>query len=652
MGKVIRRQMRASGAHHGLGPVLDICRDPRWGRVEETFGEDALLVAGFGAEYVRGLQGEELKEGVLATGKHFIAHSIPEGGLNCTPVHLGPREIRETYLLPYEAALREAGLRTMMNSYSELDGQVIAANKAILRDLLRDELGFDGLVVSDYLAIEMLHTFHRVSADLGDAAIKALHAGIALELPETNCYGQPLLAALECGEIEESLIDEAVRQVLTAKFDLGLFEQPFVPVDAVEAIYTAQDAADLAREIADQSLVLLKNDGEVLPLPKGLGTLAVIGPNADAGRCFLSDYSHASMIELLMDGTPQLKPLLQATGSQVDYDWALATIPTLLGAIRERLDPGTRVVYAPGCDIASHDTSGLAEAVAVAQAADVVILVLGDQSGLAPGFTSGEFQDRASLELAGVQIELAQAVLAAAQGRPVIAVLINGRPLSLTWLAEHATAILEAWIPGEQGAPAIADALLGVTNPGGKLAVSLPRSVGQVPVFYNHKPSGGRSNFRGDYVEQSSTPMFTFGHGLSYTRFTYSNLSVTPRLETGEVVQVSCEVRNSGARAGDEVVQLYIQDEYACLPRPVQELKGFRRVHLAPRQTVRVTFELTAAHLAYFDEAMALGVEPGQVRVMVGSSSADIRLEGSFDVAEKIQVSHRATRIQGDYQVL
>jgi beta-glucosidase len=652
MSNAIRQQMRASGTHQGLAPVLDIYRDPRWGRVEETFGEDASVVARFGSAYVRGLQGSSLREGVMATGKHFLGHSVSEGGLNCTPVHMGPREIRETFLLPYEAAVREAGLATMMNSYSELDGQVVAADPAILRKLLREELGFDGLVVSDYLAIEMLHTFHRVAADWQEAAVKALRAGIDIELPETHCYGEPLLAAVESGIIEESLVDEAVGRLLKKKFELGLFEQPFVPIKAVEAVYKDPQSLQLAREIAARSLVLLKNEGGVLPLPKNLATVAVIGPNADARRNYLGDYSYASMVELMLDGSPHLRPLLQACGSQASYDEALASIPSVLEAITERLNPDTRVIYAQGCEVNGADCSGFESAAAAAQSADAVILVLGDRSGLAPGCTTGEFQDRASLELPGVQLDLAQAVVKAAQGKPVVAVLINGRPLALTWLAEHIPAILEAWIPGEEGAAVIADALTGAVNPGGKLPVTLPRSVGQLPIFYNRKPSGGRSHFRGDYIDLSAKPLFAFGHGLSYSRFEYTQLKITPELQPGNVVHVACEVRNVSDQAGDEVVQLYIQDEYACVPRPVKELKGFRRVHLLPGQAAMVSFELSAQHLAYYDEAMVLGLEAGPIRVMVGGGSEDIRLEGSFHVVEKIAVQERSSQIVGRFEYL
>lgn len=647
MSAIIGRQMRATGTHQGLAPVLDLYRDPRWGRVEEHFGEDPCLVARFGAAYVRGLQGGSLKEGVMATAKHFIAHSASEGGLNCTPVHMGPREIHESFLPAYEAAIREAGAACVMNSYSELDGRVVAADKTILRDLLRGELGFEGLVTSDYVAVDMLHTYHRVAADRVEAAVKALEAGIDQELPETVCYGDALASAVEYGKIDPAVIDESVRRVLIKKFELGLFEQPFAPVDAVEGIYADPAPLKLAREIAEQSLVLLKNEGGLLPLKTSPGTLAVIGPNAADGRRYLGDYSYAAMIEILLAGGPHLRPLLEQTGSPAQYDQELAQIPTLVDAIRERVGAGTRVLYAKGCDNSGEDRSGFAEALSAAKQADVIVLALGDFSGLKPGCTSGEFNDRSTLNLPGVQEDLVREILAAAPGKPVALVLINGRPLALTEIAEYIPAILEAWMPGEQAAPAIADALFGAVNPGGRLPVSLPRSVGQLPIFYNIKPSGGRSNFRWNYIDQSTKALFPFGHGLSYTTFEYSGLQVDSELNPGGMVTVQCDVRNSGPVAGDEVVQMYIQDEYACVPRPVKELKGFLRVRLEPGQTARVQFQLTAEHLAYYDEEMRLVVEPGPILVRVGSSSEDIRQQGWFQVTEEVRVEQRSTQIVG-----
>ncbi len=630
MTTVIRTQMRAVGAHQGLAPVLDVARDPRWGRVEETFGEDPTLVSQMGTAYVRGLQGPDLKQGVMATAKHFLGHGISEGGMNCTPVHLGAREMREVFLMPFEAVIRQARLASIMNAYSELDGVVVAASRAILTDLLRRELGFEGLLVSDYNAIAMINNFHHVAPDRAQAAHFALNAGIDVELPTTDCYGEPLLQAVQAGQVDEALVDCAVSRILQKKFELGLFENPYVDVDQVMTVYETPEQRTLARQIAQQSIVLLKNDGDLLPLPKDLKTIAVIGPNAHEARNLLGDYTHPTHIEHLLRMNPQLEAIF---GTDVKAGRGVpgsVQIPSVLDVIRRRLSD-TRVLYARGCDINSTDRAGFAEAVQVAQEADAVILVVGDRAGLTPDCTCGESRDRAELNLPGVQDELVQAIVAT--GKSVIVVLVNGRPLSVSWIAEHVPALVEAWLPGEEGAAAIADVLFGDVNPGGKLPMSFPRAVGQIPIYYYHKPSGGRSNWHGDYVDLSTKPLFPFGHGLSYTRFEFSNLQISPsQVELGATVRIRAEVKNIGDRAGDEVVQLYIRDEFASLPRPVMELKGFQRLTLKPGESRAVVFELNTDQLAFYDEEMQLVTEPGAIQVMIGSSSQDIRLAGSFEL--------------------
>lgn len=625
MTSVIRAQMRAVGAHKGLAPVLDIARDPRWGRVEETFGEDPTLAAQMGVAYVRGLQGQNLREGVMATGKHFVGYSFSEGGMNCSPVHLGARTLRDVFLTTFEAAIREARLASVMNAYSELDGVVVGASRAILTDLLRGELGFDGLVVSDYSTVIMLNNFHNVAPDKSRAACLALNAGIDVELPRTDCYGQPLLDALQAGQISEALIDVSVSRVLQKKFELGLFENPYVDVGQVMAIYDTPAQRALARQIAQQSIVLLKNDSGLLPLKKTIGTLAIIGPNANDARNLLGDYAYPPHIERLIQAHPEL-----ATESGSGEFKDAVIVPSVLEAITQKVSPQTRVLFARGCAVNDDDKTGFAEAIRVAQEAEVVILVVGDKAGLTPDCTTGESRDRADLGLPGVQEELVRAI--AATGKPIVIVLVNGRPLAIPWIAEHIPAIVEAWLPGEEGGPAIADILFGDANPGGKLPMTFPRAVGQIPIFYNHKPSGGKSHWHGDYVSMSATPLFPFGHGLSYTRFEFSNLHIDPPpAETGNV-RIMLDIKNVGDCAGDEVVQLYIRDEFACVPRPVKELKGFKRVTLAPGETRSVIFDLPLDQLAFYDEDMRLVVEPGTIQVMVGCSSEDIRLSGSFEI--------------------
>jgi len=640
MTTAIRRQMLAVGARQSLAPVLDLARDPRWGRTEETFGEDPTLIAHFGVAYVRGLQGSSLTEGVLATGKHFIGHSVSQSGLNCAPAHLGWHELYDLYLAPFQAVIDEADIATLMNSYPELDGEVVAASRRILTVLLRERLGFKGLIVSDYEAILMLHTYHNMAPTLRRSAALALNAGIEVELPTTVCYGELLQQALEAGEVELESINQAVRRHLEMKARLGLFENPYADEGRVVEVFSAPEDRTLAREIARQSLVLLKNE-HLLPLSSSARTVAVIGPNAHSGRNFLGDYSYASQREL---AAVQVE---HATTLPTDL-MTSAPVLTVLEALRALVEPDTQLLYARGCDNLDPDPSGIAEAVRLAEQADVVMLVLGDRSGLLPHCSTGETRDSASLRLPGVQNDLAQAVLDT--GKPVVVVLINGRPYAIPELAERAGALLEAWLPGEEGGIAIAEVLLGKFNPGGKLPITFPRSVGQVPIHYNHKPSAMTSNWYGDYVDESVKPLYPFGHGLSYTTFTYEQLSITPAQATVEdTVTISLEVCNSGARRGDEVVQLYVRDEYASVPRPVKELKGYLRLTLDPGERKTVVFQLPVNQLAFYTHEAEGGhdfklvLEPGRIEVMVGSSAEDIRLRGELELTgpEQMPVARR-----------
>jgi beta-glucosidase len=628
MTTVIRTQMRAVGAHQGLAPVLDVARDARWGRVEETFGEDPTLVSQFGMAYIRGLQGKSLKEGgVMATGKHFVGHGLSQGGQNCAPVHMGLRDLWDIYLAPFQAAIRDAGLHTIMNAYPELDGEVVAASRRILTDMLRNQLGFDGLVVSDYEAIRMIHDFHNAAADKTTAAGLALNAGIDVELPASNCYGDPLKAAIEAGRVTMEVVDTAVRRHLQKKFELGLFENPYVDEGRVLEVFETPAQRSLASEIARKSMVLLKNDG-LLPLQKEIKTLAVIGPNADDGRKLLGDYSYAALLDIasLM---PSHNPSFEDPDPEHLARYGIKA-PTILDSLHSIL-PQTRILYARGCDNSDDDTGGFDEAAKVAEQAEVVLLVLGDRSGLTPSDTVGETRDSAGLHLPGVQERLAEAI--SSTGKPVVVVLVTGRPYAINSISEKANAILEAWLPGEEGGAAIAGTLFGDSNPGGKLPMSFPRCAGQMPLFYNQKPSGGKSNWYVNYVDVESSPLYPFGHGLSYTTFQYGEIAIFPnQVEAGGTVRLNLDVKNTGRIAGDEVVQLYICDEYASIPRPVKELKGYARLTLQPGESRSVTFQLPVDQLAFYDEDLNLVVEPGTFKVMIGSSSADFRAEGAFKV--------------------
>jgi beta-glucosidase len=630
MGDVIRLQMRSVGGHQALAPVLDVTRDPRWGRLEETFGEDPYLVATLGCAYIRGIQGQDISEGVVATGKHFVGYGMSEGGKNWAPVFIPERELREVFALPFEAAIRQAGLMSIMNAYHEMDGIPCGGSKALLVDMLRGQFGFEGIVVSDYFTIDMLASYHHVVPDKAAAAGLALEVGIDVELPSTNCYGEPLREALLAGKIDMQLVDAALARVLELKFRLGLFENPFVETGGVLEVFETAEQQNLAHRLAQESIVLLKNEGRLLPLSKSLQSIAVIGPNAHSVRNLMGDYAYPAHIETLLHnqalntfGSP-IPEGIQEVESPVMMD-------TVLEAIRQKVSPQTTVKYALGCNILEGSAEQLEEAIAIAQEAEVVILVVGDKAGLTPDCTSGESRDRAELGLPGVQETLVQAI--AATGTPIVLVMVNGRPVTLSGIIEQIPAIVEAWLPGEKGANAIADVLFGDYNPGGKLAITFPRAVGQIPVFYNHKPSGGRSHWNEHYIDMSAKPQFPFGFGLSYTTFAFSNFQMDSRTRLpGDQVEISIDVTNTGDRLGDEVVQLYVRYSGTSVTRPVKELKGFKRITLRPAESKKVTFSLSVNQLAFYDKSMALVIEPAKVEVMIGSSSEDIHARGHFEI--------------------
>ena len=572
LADAVRIQMRAMGAHQGLSPVLDICRDPRWGRTEETFGEDPHLVARMGVSFVSGLQGDDLTDGVIATAKHFVGYSASEGGLNWAPSHLGARELADVYLYPFEATVRSAGLRSVMNAYSELDGVPAAANRQLLTGVLREQWGFVGCVVADYFAVRQLADYHHLAADPVEAAAMALDAGLDVELPGTDCFGPPLLEAIRSGRVAESTVDVAVRRVLTAKFELGLFERPFVEPDGVAAVTATPEHRRLARDIARRSLVLLRNDG-TLPLV-GTPSVAVIGPNADEARHLVGDYTYPvhveSLKELLRSGRNVFAIPLD---DEASLEAVTVSAPSVLDALTERLGEGVR--FAHGCDVNSRTTEGFAAAVELATDCDVAVMVMGDKAGLTDDCTSGESRDVSSLDLPGVQEDLVRAVLDT--GTPVVLVLVAGRPIGSAELHERCAAVLMAWLPGEEGAGAVADVLTGAANPGGKLPITYPRSAGQIPTYYSHKVSGGRSHWKGDYVDSPAAPLYPFGHGSSYTTFALSE----PALESDEVswngtITTSVTVANTGRLDGDEVVQLYVRDPAASVHAAGARAQGLR----------------------------------------------------------------------------
>lgn len=626
MAATLRRRMLATGARQALGPVLDTSRDPRWGRIEETYGEDPYLAAELGCAYVRGLQGSDVATGVLATGKHMVGHGLAEGGLNQAPVHVGRRELLDEQLLPFEAAVRTAGLASMMPAYCDVDGMPCHASRELLTTVLRDRWGFDGIVVSDYTAIQMLSTQHQLTGDLRVAAGLSLQAGLDSELPKTAVFGAPLIQALADGLVDQAIVDTAVGRILRMKFRLGLFEAPSIQApDPAAMAELAVEEARVARLLARRSMVLVENDG-ILPLAATGQRIAVIGPIAASARDLLGDYAHLLHIETLAEMRQSKDNVF---GFPLDDEVVavdeLSGRSTILDAIRERF-AGSPVEHAAGTGISDGTDAQIEEAVAVAAGADVAIVVLGERSGLTNDSTTGEFRDRHHLGFSGRQQELLERVVAT--GTPVVLVVVSGRPLAIGWAADHCAAVLLAWVPGDAGPDAVADILVGAENPGGKLPISIPRHVGQVPVSYRHHPTGGRSNPKGPYVDGPATPLWPFGFGRSYTTFAISNLRLDRQevpTDGGEFV-VMVDVANTGDRRGDEVIQLYVRDVEATVARPVLELIGFRRVGLEPGGAATVSFHVSVEQLAYTGADYRRVIEPGAVTVFAGSSSADLPL--------------------------
>ncbi|MFC1946516.1 glycoside hydrolase family 3 N-terminal domain-containing protein [Chloroflexota bacterium] len=633
MTDIIRLQMRATGFHQALSPVLDIARDPRWGRTEESYGEDPYLDSRMAVAFVKGLQGEDISKGVVATVKHFVGHGYSEGGMNCAPANITPRLLREVYLYPFEQVVKEAGVLSLMNAYHEIDGVPCAASEELHTKILREEWGFDGIVVSDYYAVRQLMTYHNIAADGGEAAGLALKAGIDVELPDYDCYAEPLRDYVETGKISEELINTSVERVLTMKFRLGLFENPYVEPDAAPLTWDTPGQREISREVARKSIVLLKNDNNILPLKKDVAKIAVIGPSADSQRNLLGDYSFGANYGYRMRRDPDTNELVvEWYDEDYHHDTVISNkIVSILEGIKAKLGSATKILYEKGCDVTGSSEDGIEKAVTAAKEANIAVLAVGGRSGLLNEYTSGEMRDRAELGLPGVQEKLVEAVCET--GTPVVLVLVNGRPYTLKRLVDKVAAIVEVWLPGEEGGNAVADVLFGDFNPGGRLPMSFPEKEGQIPVYYAHKPSGGRSSSWENYVDGSSKPLFPFGYGLSYTSFEYSNLKITPeKTSTDGEMTVSIDLKNTGKVAGDEVVQLYINDVIATVPRPVKELKAFKRINLRPDETKTVELIVKAESLSFYNLDMKRVVEPGVFKVMIGSSSDSTLLEGEFEI--------------------
>jgi beta-glucosidase len=615
MAAAIGRDMAAVGVHQGLSPVLDVVRDYRWGRVEETLGEDPYLVSMLGSAYVRGLQGA----GVIATLKHFAGYSAARGARNHGPVPMGRRELMDVILPPFELAVTAAGAGSVMNSYSDVDGVPAAADRWLLTELLRDQWGFEGTVVSDYWAVPFLATMHRVAADTEEAGGQALTAGIDVELPDTLGFGAGLVERVRRGEIPEALIDQAARRLLTQKVRLGLLDPQWSPERSVAgAAGVDLDSAGnraLARELAERSIVLL-DAGTVLPLGNTAGRVAVVGPCADDPRTFMGCYAFPNHVLPRYPG--------HGLGVQV---------PTAVDALRAEL-PAADLVYEQGCQVEGQDRSGFAAAVGAARSADLCVAFVGDLAGLFGHGSSGEGCDAEDLRLPGVQSELLDELLAT--GTPVVVVVVSGRPYALGDVHPRAAALVQAFMPGQEAGAAIAGILTGRVQPGGKLPVQIPRHPGAQPGTYLQPPLGAENS---GVSNLDPTPLFPFGYGLSYTKFAMDDLRISDKdVSTDGEFTVAVRVRNTGSRAGDEVVQLYLHDVVGQVTRPVKQLVGFARIALQPGTASDVLFRVHADRTAFTGRDLERIVEPGEVEVFVGSSAADLPCRGSVQLTGPVRV--------------
>lgn len=663
IGRIVSRQERAMGITHILAPVLDVARDPRMGRQGESYGEDPALVSAMGAAYTKGIQSGQVN-GLRAesVAKHFTGFHNAAAGIHGAYSEMGDRQLREVFAKPFQAAITEAGLRGIMPCYCSVNGGPVHISKEMLHELLRGEMGFEGLVFSDYGGLDNAYRVDMVGSCPADVGMMAMEAGMDMEHPSERCYNRELEERFASGELDIALLDRIVLRILTAKFRMGLFDQPFaLSGDALRAQMANPEDAAVTRQSAAESLVLLKNTG-VLPLSAGGKTIAVIGPHGDNPSAMFGGYTHVSMAEGMyaalasmagMRGDTTAVSMHTYPGSQVQTEDVVPkglvrhiapTAKSLVEALREEF-PDSKVLYAYGYPYIGSDTSGYEEALKTAQQADILILTLGGKHGTGSIASMGEGVDAVNINLPDCQDAFIR--MAARLGKPMVGVHFNGRPISSDTADECLNAILEAWNPSEGGGEAIARVLSGRINPSGKLPVSVAYSAGQLPLYYNH-PNGSawhqaESIGFPQYVDMSHKPRYCFGYGLSYTTFQYDDLRISnPEAAPDEAVDISLAVTNTGRRQGTEVVQLYLSDERASMVRPWMELQGFARVPLEPGQTKRVRFRVRADQTAFLDREHRWKVEAGKIRALVGAASDDIRLTGEFIITRDLWIDGKS----------
>lgn len=678
MADEIRQQMYVVGFRQALSPVFDISRDPRWGRITETYGEDPTLAAAMGSAFVSGLQSDSLKTGIIATGKHFVGHGITEGGLNMGRNLITERELLEVHCKPFQAAITESGLSSVMNSYCSIDGEPVVGSKRILTDILRKNLGFSGFVVSDYVSLDRMIDPFCVVGDYVEAGVRAIKAGLDVEYPRPKGFTYELVNEIKTGRLPIETVDQAVRRVLTAKFELGLFENPYPDLDGVKKTFHRPEIDVLNEQIAKESIILLKNENRILPLEKKAGMkIAVIGPHADSVRSYFGTFSYPACIDMTTtreeDGQKFDEPGLIVYDIQQEYIGQIRESSpriekrirkdfprtrTLYRALKEYL-PQADIRYAKGINCAGTDLGGMNEAINCAAEADVVLLTLGGKNGWGVSSTVGEGVDSTDIDLPGRQEEFARAVRSL--NKKTVVLHFDGRPLSNKFVASHFDSILEVWQPGEFGGTALCKVLFGEYNPAGRLPVTAARDVGQIPVYYSlPRGSGyvgaghtGMIRNPNGYINDTALPLYFFGHGLSYTEFKYSNLQIfTPEVAPDDDLEIAVDIENIGEYDGDEVVQFYLRDKVASMVRPDRELAGFCRLHLKKAEKKTVKFIMKVTQAAFIGEDMKWVVEKGEMEILIGSSSKDIRVSDKFYITETKEVDQKVRGFYAQSQII
>lgn len=666
MAEVIRKQMLYVGFRQALSPVVDIARDPRWGRTTETYGEDPALTAAMASAFVRGIQTEDLRTGIVATAKHYVGHGVTEGGINMGRNLVSERELLETHCKPFQCAITEGGMRSVMNSYCSMNGEPVVGSRKLLTDVLRGEMGFEGFVVSDYVAVDRMVDPFCVAETFEEAGIQAMKAGLDVEYPRPKGFTYAMKEAVEEGSLSMETIDQAVRRVLKVKFELGLFENPYPDIEKLKKTLHSSEHKKLNERLARESLILLKNDHKLLPLSKTVKKIAVLGPHGNNVRSYFGTFSYPAVLDMTMareeDGQEFEEPGLIVYDIEQSYigqvrevsprvnkkiKQEFPVIRSLYEAVKEYL-PESEVVYSQGINCAGSDVSGMEEALNIAADADVILLTLGGKNGWGITSTVGEGVDATSIDLPGRQEEFARRVYAL--HKKTVVLHFDGRVLSNEYVASHFDTIMEVWQPGELGGQAICKTLFGEYNPAGRLPVTAARNAGQLPVYYGlPRGSGyvaaghtGMIRNKNGYINDTAFPLYYFGHGLSYTEFSYQKGKVQEtKAKPGDMLHISVEVKNMGKAAGEEVVQLYFSDTVASMVRPAMELAGFKRIFLKPGEVKEVIFIMKVTQMSFLDEQMDWVVEKGKMELHLGASCVDIRESLTVEITESAVIDQR-----------